>query len=318
MAKNEVFSKEALAKLRSPEKLDTMFHIVNPMSWITLCAIGLIAFSVLIWSIFGAFTEKVTGSGIILDPDGIVSSISMSSGRVEKLFVKSGDEVKKGDVLATIAIPEVEIAMGTSKAKMDLSGSEREVRSNYAEVESRNLQKNMMGMIVSNYDGIVEQVNVLPNMVIGSGTSVCTIRRLGGKHQLGGVFYVKADEGHKIVPGMTLQLAPSGYNADKDGQLMATVTKVSRYPVSSETVNKSLGNTTLTSAILSGTSNACLEVSFQLIIDKDSPTGYLWTSSPGPKRPISSGAMVTGFAVVDRIPPIEKVFYDIRNLLRSR
>ena len=52
MEKNEIFNREALNKLRSPEKLDTMFAITTPVSWIGLAAIGILLFSILLWSIF--------------------------------------------------------------------------------------------------------------------------------------------------------------------------------------------------------------------------------------------------------------------------
>lgn len=316
--KNELYSKEALTKLRSPERLDTMLNIVNPMSWITLCAIGLLCFSVFIWSIFGAFTEQVTGTGILLDPNGITSAVALNDGKIDKLMVKNGDEVKKGDILATIYSPETELAIHSNMYKLNVSNNASEVASLRADLDNRKIQKNVIGVVTSKIDGIVEQVNVVKDMAVGLGTTICTIRSSGGKHQLGGVFYVSAEDGHKIVPGMTLQLTPSGYDKNRDGNLLASVTSVSRYPVSQEAINKNISNSSLTGALMQGNKNACLEVRFLLIQDKNSHTGYLWTSMPGPKRSITTGAMVTGFAVVDRVPPIEKLFYNIRNLLRSR
>ena len=37
--KSQIFSQEALDKLRSPEKLDTMLPITTPISWMALIAI---------------------------------------------------------------------------------------------------------------------------------------------------------------------------------------------------------------------------------------------------------------------------------------
>lgn len=49
MEKNEIFSRAALDKLRSPEKLDAMFAITTPVSWIGLAVIGLLLLSILLW-----------------------------------------------------------------------------------------------------------------------------------------------------------------------------------------------------------------------------------------------------------------------------
>ena len=64
MEKKELFSREALNKLRSPEKLDTMFAITTPVSWIGLAVMGLLLMSILLWSFFGAFTVKADGMGL--------------------------------------------------------------------------------------------------------------------------------------------------------------------------------------------------------------------------------------------------------------
>ena len=36
---DKLFSREALDKMRSPEKLDTLLHVTNPIGWIGLSAI---------------------------------------------------------------------------------------------------------------------------------------------------------------------------------------------------------------------------------------------------------------------------------------
>ena len=59
--KSQIFSKEALDKLRSPEKLDTMLPITTPITWMALVAILVMLFSVVLWSIYGAFTVKADG-----------------------------------------------------------------------------------------------------------------------------------------------------------------------------------------------------------------------------------------------------------------
>ena len=71
--RSQIFSQEALDKLRSPEKLDTMLPITTPISWMALTAILVLLFSVVLWSIFGAFTVKADGMGLIMDSAGVLN-----------------------------------------------------------------------------------------------------------------------------------------------------------------------------------------------------------------------------------------------------
>ena len=64
---NQIFSQEALDKLRSPEKLDTMLPITTPVSWPALIAVLVLLFAVILQSIYGAFTVKADGMGLIMD-----------------------------------------------------------------------------------------------------------------------------------------------------------------------------------------------------------------------------------------------------------
>ena len=94
---SQIFSKEALDKLRSPEKLDTMLPITTPITWMALVAILILLFSVVLWSIYGAFTVKADGMGMIMDSAGVMNISHVATGKISKLYVKPGAAVKKGE-----------------------------------------------------------------------------------------------------------------------------------------------------------------------------------------------------------------------------
>lgn len=56
--KSQIFSQEALDKLRSPERLDTMLAITTPVTWMALVAILALPVFRGAVSIYGAFTVK--------------------------------------------------------------------------------------------------------------------------------------------------------------------------------------------------------------------------------------------------------------------
>lgn len=313
-----IFSKEALAKLRSPDKLDSLFPVISPVSWAGLLTVCFLLFAVLMWSIFGSLVEKVEGTGVILQQDGVTKVFSFANGKVGTVLVKPGDAVRKGQILATVFNPDTEIDYQLSKDNTSSPMNEIQSRQLKTQFDAKRYSRMYNSTITSPCNGVVDQLSIAPEMMIGSGSSVCVIRDIDDTKDLGGVFYVGTPQGHKIHPGMLLQLSPGGYNEERDGQLVVVVLDVSKYHVDQDTINRTVKSTSLASAIMSQQNNACLEVRFRLIKDKSSATGYLWTSGVGPRKKVEPGTLVTGYAVVERMPPIEKVFYKIKSLLRSR
>ena len=117
---------------------------------------------------------------------------------------------------------------------------------------------------------------------------------------------------------MTLQLAPNGVDVSQSGSLIGVVRSVSQYPVSQAAMQERLGNVQLAQWFLSKENSSLVEVRFDLVKDENSESGYLWTSVVGKHKPITPGSFCTGSVIVDRKPPIEKVFYKISQWLRSR
>lgn len=318
MDNRELFSKEALKKLRSPERLDTLLEVTTPVGWMALAAMCIMVFSIFMWSVFGAFVEKVEGVGILLDSSGIVKVSSVSSGRVESVRVATGDYVRKGDIIATLELPTMDVESKITRSNIDLSQNEREALTTAAQYDAKRYEQDVSEVIVSAYEGIVDEITVIPDNIIGAGSTICTIRRDDGRDEMIGVMYVPAVNGKKIQPDMTIQLSPNGSSSSEDGSLLAVVRSVSRYPVSSSAVVKRVGNQELAQWFLAKNDNAAMEVTFELVKDPGSATGYLWTSSVGQHKPVTSGSICSGFVIVDRKPPIEKVFYKVSQWLRSR
>lgn len=71
-----MFTQKALAKLRSPEELDTLFTVVTPAGWMALAAVLVLVISGVIWSVFGVMAAKVNGFGLIVADGGAATGIS--------------------------------------------------------------------------------------------------------------------------------------------------------------------------------------------------------------------------------------------------
>lgn len=100
--RNNLFRKESVERLSSPERLDQLMHVVDPKAWLPLASLGTLVVVALIWSVVGRIPITVAGQGVLIRPRKIVQFQSPSAGQLIALNVKAGDSVRKGDVLGKI------------------------------------------------------------------------------------------------------------------------------------------------------------------------------------------------------------------------
>ncbi len=317
-SRNQLFSKEALDKMRSPEKLDTMILITSPISWMGLIAVAVTVVSIVIWSIFGSFTVKADGMGMIMDPSGVAMVAASSPGVVDELFVHPGEHVKQGTRLAHIRQAQQEASARMAQYAPELSTNAREAAGRVHEYDSYRYQKDVTEYIRASHDGIVDELFIDKGSIVGNGMTVCTLRVEDGRSELHGVLYIPVDKGKRVEPGQTIQLSPNGVDVSQSGSLMGTVRSVSQYPVSLQAIQKSLANEQMAQWIIQAQQSSVMEVSFDLVRNDSDPSGYLWTSSVGIHKPITAGSFCTGSIIIERRPPIQKVFYKLSQWLRNR
>ena len=313
-----LFSQEALDKMRSPEKLDTVLPITAPVSWMGLIAVAVMMVAVVLWSIFGAFTVKADGLGMIMDPNGVVNVSSVIGGRLDKIYVHSGDKVEKGDRIAHIDMVQENAATRMAQYGPELATNEREAMNRVQEYDVRRSQKDASEYIYSSHEGLVDEILVEEGATISAGLPVCTLRLSGGRKDLKGILYVPVEKGKRIRPGMTVQLAPNGVDVSQTGSLLGTVRSVSQYPITMQAMQKRLGNDQLAQWIVQAQQSSVMEVTFDLVKDETSESGYLWTSSVGTHKPVTAGSFCKGSIIIERKPPIEKVFHKLSLWLRNR
>ena len=176
MGKKELFSAEALKKLRSPDRLDALLPVTNPVSWLGLVALAVLVFSLVIWSIFGALIIKVEGVGLLTDAKGIIRIISPSAGWVDSVNVKPNFIVNNSEVMVTVRMSEYMTEQQRSRSSIGETQSEREVTNQVNAYDVNELKQYFLGTIVAPCNGIVGEVNVREGDFVSAGTMVCTIR----------------------------------------------------------------------------------------------------------------------------------------------
>ena len=99
---SKLFREKSLERLSSPERLDQLMQVINPKAWIPLTTMGSLVAVATVWSIFGRIPLTVTGQGVLVQPRNVLQFQSSIQGTILNINVKSGDMVKKGDVIAIV------------------------------------------------------------------------------------------------------------------------------------------------------------------------------------------------------------------------
>ncbi|WP_427159580.1 NHLP bacteriocin system secretion protein [Aliinostoc sp. HNIBRCY26] len=116
--KESIFRKESLERLSSPERLDQLMQIVNPLDWLPLATLGGFIVLGLVWSIFGRIPITVSGKGILIKPNQVVTFESPISGQLKSLNVKTGQCIEKGHIIATIDPTDLKQQLRLQRSKL--------------------------------------------------------------------------------------------------------------------------------------------------------------------------------------------------------
>ena len=318
MDKKNLFSQEALDKLKTPEKLDTLLHVTDSLSWMAVISIMLLLAGVVIWSVMGSFTVKADGYGLITDAGGVRKVTVINTGQVNRLYINKGARVKKNQQIAQI--DQVNMTMDTIAVRnsIDLGANRSDVEQRVNAHDAKRTAEAVNEQIYSPYTGVVTELLADEGTVVRAGDEICAIRLDEDRSDLTGIMYVSVDKGKRLEPGMSIQLAPNGADTSQTGSLLGVVRSVSDYPVDQASMVRNLGNAQLAQTILQQVQNSVVEVRFDLVKNENDASGYLWTSIVGEHKPVTAGTYVTGSVIIDRKAPIEKVFYKASQWLRNR
>jgi len=97
-----VYNKEALNRIAAQDKLDRMIVLVSPAVWVSIIGAFLIIGALLLWGFLGNLPSSVDTSGMYMNSDGMSHMYAQSEGFVTEVFIKEGDMVNEGDLIARL------------------------------------------------------------------------------------------------------------------------------------------------------------------------------------------------------------------------
>ena len=102
-----IFRPQVLERLSSPEQLNTLMRVTDGPGWLSLAANGVVLATALTWALLGSVPTRVRGSGILLPAGGLAMLASAADGQLREVRIRPGDRVAAGDLIATLAQPEL-------------------------------------------------------------------------------------------------------------------------------------------------------------------------------------------------------------------
>ncbi len=165
--------------------------------------------------------------------------------------------------------------------------------------------------IVSNFVGRIIEVKKGAGETVRAGDVVAVIEPPSNTYEP--VVYVDSSVGKRVQPGFEAQISPTTVKREEFGFMKARVKSVSEYPVAADTVIATTANPELAKSLLQG--GPKLEVRVELLQNAETPSGFEWSSYPGPPFKIASGTQVSMSVVVDRQKPIQKVLPFLKGMV---
>ncbi len=127
------------------------------------------------------------------------------------------------------------------------------------------------------------------------------------KHQLLIYAYFPVEMGDKITLGEHVEVILSTVRREEYGALIGTVSEISPFPVSRDSMETVIRNPNLVDYLIQP-SPSVIQVIVKPTLDSSTPSGFKWTSSRGPNMQITTGTVGEILTIPDRVSPLYYFF----------
>ena len=233
-----------------------------------------------------------------VERDNVVQEINSANSQLQQIDVHELQGEKQSDVEIT----------NVKNQKEDLE----------RQIQSRKESLDRASTVVSPYAGrVIELKSGGVGSLVNVGSALLSIEPLGASGQPGTlsvIMFAPSGTGKSIKPGMEVQVSPGNVKREESGFMIGRVRWVADYPSSTQGIMRTLQNENLVEELTKG--GAPIKVLVELVPDKESPTGFEWSSRKGPVDYIvASGTLCKLAVITERQPPIALVVPAVRKFL---
>ncbi len=300
----ELFRKNALDTMSTPEQLDKQVKIMHPSMWIIYIAFVVAFVTFIVWSFTYKISNCVSVNGVVFINGNIVSNSVDHDCMVTDVLVKEGDYVEAGDLIAVVSNDsELEKIKNyrLSLAMLDEGGTEYKIIS--AQLEEAIENYTATTMLKSGCSGYVQSVKAVGS-AFTVGDKVASVIPTDGYNEV--IAYVPMQTANNLSLGMEAQVSPSYAAREEYGYMVGYVTSISDNPVSEENIIAKMGTISYVDDILPNSSY--VEVRIRLEINdngENSENIYKWSNKKGENLPVKLGTQCSIVVVTSEYYPID-------------
>ena len=206
-----LFREAALARRGQTEVLDGLLRVTAPHEWVALAMIGIVLVSILLWGVFGRVEQSVAARCVFIESGTLSAVRSAAEGTVAEIERDVGDEVRIGDPIALLRLPELEMQAATARARIaileeDLEPARATIALAHAELEGVEAMLESSRYVSSPSAGTLVWSKLEVGQTIGIEEDVALVRAdTGSLHVLA---FVDPGDAARISVGMKAQIAP--------------------------------------------------------------------------------------------------------------
>jgi HlyD family secretion protein len=204
-------------------------------------------------------------------------------------------------------LTELELRALQARSQRDGAEQKSSFAIKEAEVQVAQLERGLTSgsEVRSPYTGRIIEIAAERGGIVNRGETLFTLD-LTGRTVAGleAMVYVPATDGKRIVPGMSVQIAPATVRPEEYGYLLGKVTYVSDLPATARGMLRALKSEELVKTMMGATPPH--DVRVDLVPDMTF-SGYRWSSRDGPPSRIQSGTLCGATVIVEQRRPIEMV-----------
>ncbi len=141
---SEMFRKQAMAKLNTPERGDEVVSIVRLVDWLFLVIFIIGAAILIAWGFMGRIANRVPAQGMVMTQNAEVFGVlSSADGQITEFKVRKGQQIQKDEVVALVAQEETSQRVISQRADVDSQAlALKNLRQSTKNEESISLQNN--------------------------------------------------------------------------------------------------------------------------------------------------------------------------------
>ena len=160
--------------------------------------------------------------------------------------------------------------------------------------------------------GRIVQLDVNPGGLVSRGQPVVTIETPGNGVEM--LVFLTRFDGGKVNRGMAARVSPSWTTRENEGSIRATVSEVSRFPLTADAIQAIVHNDNMMREF--SRSGPPILARLRLQPDPTTASGYAWTTARGSETPLTAGGAAGAEIQVKSEAPINLVIPALRRIFR--